>query len=345
MEGYQDLIIQILKEQPYQSLGSELRFTCPFCHSEKHKFYINQDNGLYICYNCNRKGSLTSLLHDLLSIPYLDAESMLKDQAIEMVPDNKDNLYDNLLDIQLEDYGEDISPSELAHPPLPSNTKPLTKNINNPEAYPYFAYLNTRGVTWKQIKDNDISYVDTGKCLTKTGKELYVNHSILFKTFWKGNLVYWNTRSIDKYPWIKTFNASAHEGEYSRNDVVFGLNQVKQGQSLVICEGVFNALTVTNEHYQGVATFGKQVTDSQLQLMVSQARKYEDIRLFLDNDAKVIENDLADRLSYLYNPNKILLVNNPYGQQDANDLGSQVAQELVSKAQPINLLSKINDLI
>ena len=334
-----------MKEQPFQDLGNELRFTCPFCHSDKHKFYVSKSSGLWICYNCGLTGSLPKLIHQIYNTSYLDAQKMVDENYGDFVDDSiqQDGLYASLLSLDNENsLDNDV---RLVNPPLPTNTISLKDHVYDINAMPYFSYLNHRGVTWQQIVDNDISFVDDGICYTKNDNELHVIHSLVFKTYWNNQFVYWNTRSIDPNPFIKTFNASAKQGEYSRNEVVFGLNQLKKHQSLVICEGVFNALTVTSNEYQGVATFGKQVTDDQINLILSQQDKFKDIRLFLDNDAKGIEVELAHKLAHYYDPDKILLVNNPYGDQDANDLGNTKATELVSQAKGLDFLSEIAPLI
>jgi hypothetical protein len=64
--------------------------------------------------------------------------------------------------------------------------------------------------------------------------------------------------------------------------------------------------------------------------------------IFLDNDAKSQELKLARRLfDNGIDYSRIYLVKNPYGNQDANDLGMLKTKQLLDQAKPITLRDMI----
>nr|WP_252192272.1 CHC2 zinc finger domain-containing protein [Secundilactobacillus kimchicus] len=325
--------------EPYQDLGNELRYECPLCHSENNKFYIQAAQGVWSCFNCGHQGNLTKLISEVRHVSFTEAKAILE-ELDEYVDEDfleeitTDTLLDHLLELGNEK--EKAEKVQLHMPRMPTNAKRLVENMNNPEALPFFQYLNKRGVQYQDIVNADIHYVKQGIFKANDGRELNLSNSILFITYLNGKPAYWSSRSIDPNPWIKSINAPAQEGEYSRREVVYGINQV-DGRSLVLCEGIFNAFTVTNNHYLGLATLGKQVTDEQIALILSVRDKFDKLYLFLDTDAHKEEFKLITRfVDAGLAENDIAIVLNPFANQDANDLGRKLAIKLVEEdsAQP-----------
>ena len=118
------------------------------------------------------------------------------------------------------------------------------------------------------------------------------------------------------------------------------MNHINQHSKMVICEGIFNAITCTNGVYTAIATSGQPITDSQTNLMIK--LNPEAYYIFLDNDAKAQELKLARRLfDNGVDYSRIYLVKNPYGNQDANDLGMLKTKQLLDQAKPITLRDMI----
>lgn len=340
---YAHIVSKLMNTPLYADMGDEVRYECPFCHSNKNKFYISNKLGIYNCYNCGKSGTIAKLAHLLYHIPYSEAyESLFKDviEENDLVELDDKTLYSAIIDLKTKDDVSSIKKS-LKMPPLPSNCYRLLDNMNNTDAFPYFNYLNDRGVSYQDIVDSDIHYVVRGATKTSKGKTLFITNSVVFITHWDGKPVYWNTRSIERNPFLKTFNASATDDEYSRNDVIFNLDKAN-GQNIVLCEGVFNALTVSNNTNLGLATFGKEVSDNQVNILRRNSSRYKRIYLFLDNDAKNRELELADRLINAgLSTDRIFVVDNPYGDKDANDLGKDICNKLISNAHQYSLTDNL----
>lgn len=350
-DDIQTILLDLAGEEPYSETDTEYRYECPFCHGEKIKFYISKDKGLYICYNCENKGNIVQLVMNLGGFSFREAISYLEDDfsSFQIDYNQEDNdeeqsLYDKVMQVFTP-----VSkvPTQLQAPTLPTNTQWLKDNFNNPNSFPYFAYLKKRGITLEQIYQQCIGYVIAGTFTGKDGQTLTLKQSIIFPTFDdQGTLIYWNSRSIEPNPFIKSINAPGNSHEYSRKDVVYNLNQVVQGSTIILCEGVFNALTVNlPPQWIGLATFGKNVTDKQLELLKAKSSLINRYYLFLDSDARSVQLQLAKRMVEKgISKTKLYLVNN-HSPQDANDLGRTSSYQLIKQAKPVTDLATSLDFI
>ena len=323
--------------------GDEIACACPFCGETRKKLYISP-NGKFICFVCGTKGnSVTSFVMQLEKIPYREAKDLLKDQDYREAPQvvqTTDNSLFSALSLMQGKQEPVYNYQEEKHcPPYPTNTK-FIKDLNYSQlirdAIPYIKYLDHRGITAHDVIDYNIGFTDYGEIKRPNKSPLVLKQSIVFTTYNRQHEpIYWNTRSIEADPYIKSFNALSQENEYSKKDTVFNLNRVDKDRIAVVCEGVFNAITCTQDQYVGLATFGKAVTKEQLELIVKAQPKA--IYLFLDNDALKQSLDLPKRIKSIDSTIPIRYVLNPYGKMDANDLGKQKTKELLDKVSPTSL--------
>lgn len=323
--------------------GDEIACACPFCGETRKKLYISP-NGRFICFVCGTKGnSVTSFIMQLESISYQDAKALLKDQDYREVTipiEPRDNSLFSALSLMQSKQEHVKDDQEEKHcPAYPTNTK-FIKDLTYPqlirEALPYIKYLDHRGITAHEVIDYNIGFVDYGEIQRPHKSPLVLKQSVVFTTYnQQHEPIYWNTRSIEVNPYIKSFNALSQENEYSKKDTVFNLNRVDKDKVAVICEGVFNAITCTQDHYVGLATFGKAVTTEQLELIVKAQPKA--IYLFLDNDAVKQSLDLPKRIKNINSTIPVYYVLNPYGKMDANDLGKLKTKELLDRVSPTSL--------
>jgi DNA primase len=333
-----DLVQQELGES--KSAVHHTRFCCPFCHETDHKFYVHNEEGLWICFKCDERGNPAKFVMDYFNATYPEAVDIL------LTYDHDVNAGGN--QYSPSQYGSELSPEEqlllfisregrpfeeagnkrLKCPPPPTNCKTLVQNFNNPEAYPFFQYLHGRGVTLDQIKEHNISYVIEGEVELADGRKLTLKNHVIFYTFDENRKpLYWNTRCITDWG-IKSFNAPSREGEYSKNTTVFNLNNAKYADKVVVHEGVFNSFMTPR---CGVATFGKQITDVQINLLLNETPISTPIYLFLDTDAWEQMISAANRIK---NKQPLRLVYYVYSglEEDANDLGVARCLQLLEDA-------------
>ena len=321
--------------------GNQLNFSCPFCNDHRKKMYVSP-SGKFICFLCETRGnSIVSFISQLEKVSYQEASQSLKEYGLDHQVSFKkpeDTLLGSL--IRIKNQQRPVKPKPMEMIPLPTNCCLLKEH--SPTTEPFFQYLYKRGMTDQEIIDYQVCYVVHGLVKTKN-KSFYINNQVVFITFdTNGNAIYWNTRSIDSDPYIKSFNGVAvNDHQHTKRNTIFNLNRTPN-HVMVVCEGVFNALTCTQGDYVGVATFGKNISDEQVKMIInSQATA---IYLFLDNDAnretfhlvkRLISNGLSKPLKIVYNTNK---------EQDANDLGKGIVKGLLDQAMDVNLANVLTVL-
>jgi len=323
--------------------GNHTRFNCPFCGNTKYKLYVENRRGLWQCKRCGEDGNPVGFVKKWFGVDFAEAAEILAMYDYDVKEQRKQTA-------TIAQYGAELSESErlllyinrrgapleeekpkvrYTCPKPPTNCKTLVHNFNNPEAYPFFMYLHGRGITLEQIKEHNISYVIRGEVELVDGRKMTLTNHVVFYTFdERRKPIYWNTRSIEKSPMIKSFNAPAKETEYSKKNVIFNLNNARKCSRIVISEGVFDSLTIGQE---GVATFGKKITADQVDLLLEKTKVQVPIYLYLDRNAtkemietsQIIHAKQPERLVYyVYSPND----------DDANKIGQAKAHELISQA-------------
>lgn len=341
----QQLIINTAHIKDYTEVGGgEVRANCPFCFNYNHKpykFYMNED-GLNLCFKCGWKGNTVSFVQEYLNTTYHNARDYVKQHGMQIERQRLDYNTDLFSSVatNLTQVGEPISRKVM--PPLPTNTFSLRDNINVPSAIPFITYLSSRGVSNKQILNYDIRYCIQGQIKTKQDKIINVNNSLIFVAHNAlGEPIYWNTRSIEPYPYLKTLNANS-KGGYTRKDALFGIDKVRPNDKLVIVESVFNALTINDiyNNLKAVATYGKMVTSTQLSQILN--LKPSCIYLGLDPDAVRETAGLYNRLRELNYNGEIYLVEYPNSEDDFNSLGKKQSIQLLRNAKIYENINTIN---
>lgn len=315
--------------------GEEYRYNCPFCGEQKNRLYLHvaedERKGLWHCFHCGEQGNPVSFTMKYYHIGFNEALDTLEtyDYSFENrnIQPKDDSLTDEeyvmllLINQKKEKVEEE---TKLKPPPLPIGFKLLSQNLRSPEAYPFLLYAHSRGFTLNDIYTHNIGYVIDSSVPLPSGKVVRLMNHLVFLTHGNdGNMQYWNTRAIEK-SFVKSINAPSKEGEYSKKTVVFNLNRARFEDSIVINEGVPDALTVGP---QGVATFGKQVTDYQVKLITGAVSSSQRIYILLDMDAKKEMEKLAKKLYSLHEETYIVI--NPTG-YDANSLGHDKVWEIIN---------------
>lgn len=338
MTKIQQFMVDYANLDYQETNGGEIACSCPFCGEKRKKLYISPQ-GRFICFVCDTRGnSAISFIMQYGQVSVKEAQQVLDEQEINVdTPDfvNYDDEDDSLF-FKLSNLNNSQSAIVKKHCPVyPKGMKFLKDNLNNPETFPYLWYLKNRGLNLAEIIGYNIGYIVDGY-LTNNGKNVEIKHSVVFTTYnQQHEPVYWNTRSIDYHPYIKSINALSKTDEYSKSDIIFNMDQVTSDSIMVICEGVFNAITCTQGDYVGIATFGKAITNDQIDLMLK--LNPSQFIIFLDNDAEKESRHLYQKLSQ-QTTKPVRIVNNPYGNQDANDLGKARVVELLDHAETSGLL-------
>lgn len=319
-----------------KDIGTQKAYNCPFCeNSTGYKLYVrdagDDRDGLWDCKRCGRVGNPVSFVMQYNQVGFSDAKDTLSLYDYTLTPfmqDAKDRGFSTeemliLYMAECEKPREQKSKQEkLVPPPLPVGFR---QDWGHPDAWAFIDYLlNVRNFNQEDIFKHNVGFITRGHTTTATGKKVYLENHVIFLTHDNnGQYQYWNSRSIEKNPYVKTFNGPAKDGEYSKSTTVFNLNLARYKPEIVIVEGVPDALTIGDS---GVATFGKQVTDKQINLIVGAITPEQRLYVMLDTDAKEQTEKLSKTLYKLHKNTYIVL--NP-SNEDANDMGRERTWEII----------------
>jgi len=288
--------------------GNELAFYCPFCNHHKPKLQVNTETQKWHCWTCNSGGKkLTSLLKKL------DVDRKTISIIREIYGDSNYNP-------QLEDADTKVFIS------LPKEFISLSETPNgfNPEYKHAIHYLTQRGITEKDIVKYNIGYCKEG---------LYGQRVIIPSYNSDGSLNYFVSRSY--YPDNKM---KYKNPPISKNVICFD-SQVNWNEPIILCEGVFDAITIKRN---AIPLLGKFPSRTLVEKIFMSG--ITDIIISLDNDAI---NEALKAAEYFRKQGihvKMMYLKD----KDAADMGYEKFYEELKKAKEFSseelLLNKINSL-
>lgn len=345
--GFEDYLYDKIGED-YTDANEHKVFHCPFCYKNyDYKLYVNTSggdrDGLWDCKRCGRVGNPVGFVMEYEEVGFREAKDILEDygiagneffaQAKEEGLSDEEALYLMLI-TDKSDMREESQEVVKTPPPLPKGFRLIMDNLDSEEVIPFLDYLiNKRNIEPRMIARHNIGYVKKGSFTTSTGKEVPMYNHLVFLTYdFEGNYMYWNTRSIEANPYLKTINASGTDTEYGRADVVFNFNSAKDMNRLVLTEGVFDALTVGDE---GISGFGKQYTQNQIDTIVNNITPEQKLYILLDRDAITTKNVRGESTTIrvaeeLYKKHEETYIVVPETDEDPNDLGREKVWELIN---------------
>jgi DNA primase len=288
--------------------GNELAFYCPFCNHHKPKLQVNTETQKWHCWTCNSGGKkLTSLLKRL------DVDRKTISIIREIYGDSQYNP-------QLEDVDTKVFIS------LPKEFISLSEVPKgfNPEYKHAINYLTQRGITEKDIVKYNIGYCKEG---------LYARRVIVPSYNSDGSLNYFVSRSY--YPEEKM----KYKNPPISKNVICLDSQVNWKEPIILCEGVFDAITIKRN---AIPLLGKFPSKELVQKIFLSG--VSDIIISLDNDAI---NEALKAAEY-FRKNGIHVKMMYLKDKDAADMGYEKFYEELKKTKEFTseelLLNKINSL-
>lgn len=290
--NYQKLLLRL--GPPIPGGGGELRYNSPFTaqfrkHAgqpdKRHHLYVNFSAKKFICYKSGVAGSI-SYLFMLLGEVF--------DENLPAV-------------VEWANFKDRIErATEVWEPPraeLPEWYAPVVWGG------PVHKYLQGRGVT-----DDDVNYYKIGQ-----GVGDYTGWAIVPSFDADGKCEYWVSRRIKK-GWGPKYR---NPGSARRYHVGFLHNALQYTNVVIVCEGVFSALSAGRD---AVVTFGKYVADTQLAKMWKAG--VTGVILALDGDAWVEVLDTARRCYRMGFDTWVLPMPLEY---DPSDMGRAAFREYLGK--------------
>ena len=288
--------------------GNELAFYCPFCNHHKQKLQVNTETQKWHCWTCNSGGKkLTSLLKKL------DVDRKVISVIREIYGDSNYNP-------QLEDADTKVFIS------LPKEFISLNETPKgfNPEYKHAIHYLTQRGIGMKEIIKYNIGYCKEG---------LYSRRVIIPSYNSDGSLNYFVSRSYYQEEKMKYKNPPI-----SKNVICFE-SQVNWNEPIILCEGVFDAITIKRNAIPLLGKFPSRILVEKIFMS-----GISDIIISLDNDAI---NEALKAAEY-FRKNGIHVKMMYLKDKDAADMGYEKFYEELKKTKEFSseelLLNKINSL-
>lgn len=252
-----DLLDSVLGTHSRQST-SEYYWHCPFCSHRNPKLAINLNKGKWHCWVCNQSGNkLISLFKKL---------NCSRQQIIQLLNIIEE---DNFTYLPLQN-------NSIESLTLPQEYSLLLKPNKKFEYKHAINYIKSRNLT-----ELDIIRYQLGYCIEGT----YQNR-IIIPSYDKNNkLNYFIARSF--------FNEKLkYKNPKVSKDIIPFANHINWNYPIVLCEGVFDAMTIKTN---AIPLLGKTVSTELMKQIITSGIK--DIYLALDSDALINSIDLAISLN------------------------------------------------
>jgi DNA primase len=271
--------------------GDEAMFHCPSCNHRKQKLSINVKTQQFQCWVCEFRGNTCyNIVKKINPSPsyYQEYKDINKQYKNIKFSYKKDN---NLITL----------PEEFIE--IHKSTGLIRNKITN--------YLYSRGLTDQDILKYSIGYCTTGS---------YENMVIIPSYDQNQDLNFFVGRSFEQDSYKK------HALPPFSKDIIGFELFINWDLPIVICEGIFDAITVRNN---AVPLFGKKIPDSLIKKIIE--NNVNDIYIALDNDALKEALSHAEKIMN-YGKNVYLI---ELDGKDPNELGYNKFTEILYNTEPL----------
>jgi hypothetical protein len=244
--------------------GDEYRIEeCPECGNDKWKLYVNTEKQRWICYVCDWGrgiGDPVRLMSAVSGRRAFDVRVELMGTVTPAAPAIEQGYLGALeavFDGQATSIDEEQEPEEIVLPGFPDFNPLSMRGV--------LAYARARGLTDNEILENQLRPALRLKMNRRDGSQADIRGPfLLFPVFYGGRPVSWQGRKIEKsdIPYVSAPNIK--EWLWPLSPAFF---QLYTDYRLVLVEGVFDALGFHRLGVPALCTFGKSISDEQLEII------------------------------------------------------------------------------
>ena len=265
---------------------------CPYCGREQ-KMGINLTTYRTNCFRCGEHPSPAQMVMDIEGLEtYAELITFLK--------------HGDFTELTFTEEKVELAESKPVY--LPEGFRLINQGTSQTSKVMQ-SYVKRRGFDTQQLSKLGIGYCAKGD---------YMGYLIL-PFYSEGKLTYYNARLvIGNGP--RYNNPPKSITGLGKEFIIFNVDALQLYNTIYICEGVFNALTIGE---RAIATMGKSISRYQINTLIKCPSKH--FILLLDPDAKDKAIDLALKL---VNFKSVKVVYLPEG-KDVNDLGRKEVMKLV----------------
>lgn len=293
---------EFFRRLPHREHGDEIQIHCPFCVDVSgrpdtgYHLYVNTKKGKWICFRCGNQGNAQWL------IKKLDFQAQIEFEKSEQ----PFNLQELLLRSLYGEIKED---------------KVKTQAMK----YPHWAVkIHAKDAAWKYLKGRGIT-IDN--ILTYKLRRSQDGQFIFVPFYEDGMFVYWQARAIHGKEKLNPSNA---EGTLGKSYYLFGHDQAKNRETIVVCEGWADAITIG---MNAVSIQGKTISDVQTEKLLKLKPNRVVVMLDFDDEtehqAKQIAQKIYDRSMGAVSVGIV----NGFGKTDLdpNDMGHEMAWKYINE--------------
>jgi DNA primase len=284
-------IINDILGSSYKSKDEHL-YSCPFCNHHKKKLSINFSKNYWKCWVCDARGKNIYRIVRRFGTYDQRQKYLLLDGRLDLT--EFDNFFAEIND---EEIKQTISlPDEfvsLCNKRLPSSSRKALK------------YLNSRGITQKDIRNWKIGYSTGGK---------YGGRIVIPSYNWEGDANYFIARSF-MGDWRRYLNPPVGR------DIVFNELYVDWDEEVVLVEGVFDAIIAGSNAIPILGSTLRENSRLFQQIVLNDTPVY----LALDKDAESKRNWIIK--SFLRYDIELYIINT----SDYDDVGSMTREQFLER--------------
>ena len=271
-------------------------FHCPFCNHRKPKLEINmatneEGKNFWECWVCQTRGqSIRSLLKQLKTP---------REQAAEVLKYLPKGTYVEYKGLSIVELPKEFQPLYAA-----STTSVVANMVRK--------YLYDRGLTDNDFIKYGIGYATTGD----------FGGRVIIPSYSESNqLNFFVARTYDG-------NYFKYKNPETSKDVIFFENLINWDQPIILCEGVFDAMSIRRN---AVPILGKSISTSLYKKIITS--KVQDIYVALDTDARDKAIEIAEK--FLNQGKRVFLIKLP--DKDPSEMGFKAFTELIQTAEELDL--------
>lgn len=276
----------------------ELKICCPLCGDTRFRLGINVVRKTGHCFNCAARLNATALC-DALGLS----------SSVWYEPTDFDSLGAVLEGFNKNDRQEEIILREDSVGPLDAITFAEASGSK-------WIYLWRLATEYLINRGYDAEKIARKYNLLLPSPASREKHRLILPVYEDGELVYYQARALTDGQYPKYLNPPKTPNSKGKSHYVFNLDEAKKYREVIICEGIFSAISTGPN---AVAIFGKELSDVQANKILRAGFKSAIIML----DAG--EEEAAEKAaSKLYSRIQTFIAHLPYGDPDEVTLDERV---------------------
>lgn len=283
--GYQRQLFSEVEDQRPASGGRETVGTCPFCGKAKH-FSFSSEKALWRCWSCQESGDWLAYMQKQQRLDFVQALQILADAAgVELAGHDQQAWQKSQRRSSVIEAAQELFVQDL-------------QEDSTPEAQDVARYLEERGYTPDEIKSMELGAYVGGQARLKQRLEErgYTAQEIKESGLLTGGFgtshslsMLWRDpagRALGLICRALQGGGDKYKGSFGmeKSSGLIGLSRCRGAESVVLVEGVLDALYLSAKGEQVVAVGGTSLSTAQIAALEHNQTKQ--IVLCMDNDSR-----------------------------------------------------------